>query len=205
MTPSEFYYGPFREQFALFWGSLNARGSVSRVRKGLTPSRFAWQRETHFSVVDLVAAPDRNLPDHLVDVPLAHQIDFLCALLYTILVDQTMYAHRRLDYERFRSLTNYPKMDRTVGYARALCMANPFEILDTEVLDSRGITKAEAEGRFAQWAPFIAEDLRSFFTEQRVGATTWEDIRRSILQDPGATWGAAGASLRAALVACRSL
>lgn len=179
-------------------------GSVSRVRMRLTPSRFAAHHEQHFSVIDLVANVSLGLPDHLSHIPSENQIDFLCALLYTILVDQTMYAHRQSDYEQFHSQTLFPKMDRTVGYARTLMMANPYELLEDDVLASRGFTRDQAERRFSEWAPFITADLRLFFTERSVGTTTWDNVRDSILRDPSATWGAAGASLAAALVAAHS-
>ena len=125
MSPTTYYYGPFREHFAAFWKSLDTQGSVSRVRNRVTLSRFAEQAGEHFSVVDLVAQPDRGLQDHLKDVPVPEQLDFLCAVLYTVLIDQVMYTHRRADYLAFRAQTLYPKMDRTVGYSRTLMMANP--------------------------------------------------------------------------------
>lgn len=199
MEPSAYYYGPFRDHLALFWRSLNERGSVSRVRLRLTPSRFAAQSATHFSVVDLVARPYQGLPDHLVSVPPKMHLDFLCALLYTILIDQVMYSHRHGDYPEFQAMTKYPKMDRTVGYSRTLMMANPYEIFQNDILTSRGLRHEEVTERFGIWAQFIARDLRAFFTQHQVGTTTWPGVQAAMLQDPGATWGIAGATLANAL------
>ncbi len=198
MTPAEYYSGPFREHFGAFWRSLDELGSVSRVRAQLTPSRFAGQHAQHFSVVDLVARPGRRLPDHLSTVPQHAQADFLCALLYTVLVDQVMYSHRRVDYAEFESITRYPKMDRTVGYARTLMMANPYELLESEVLASRGLNPKDVEMRFEEWAAFIARDLLAFFNQRRIGSTTWELVRGAMLADPSVTWGRAGAALATA-------
>ena len=199
MNPSEYYQGPFREDFAAFWQSLERRGSVSRVRQRLTPSRFAEQSGTHFSVVDLVASPQRSMPDHLQEVPVQRHIDFLCALLYTIMIDQVMYAHRRGDYPKFRALTLYPKMDRTVGFSRTLMMANPFELLEDDVLQSRNLSRKDVTERFEHWARFIVGDLRAFFERHRVGATTWKDVEAAMLADPSVTWGAYGEFLSQSL------
>jgi hypothetical protein len=199
MEPSAYYYGPFRDHLASFWRSLNERGSVSRVRLRLTPTRFAAQSATHFSVVDLVARPDHGLPDHLVSVPSEMHLDFLCALLYTILIDQVMYSHRHGDYPEFQAMTLYPKMDRTVGYSRTLMMANPYEVFENNILTNRGLRPEEVTERFSVWAEFIASDLCAFFTQHQVGTTTWTDVKAAMLQDPGATWGIAGAILANAL------
>lgn len=199
MTPSEYYYGHFREDMASFWHSLNELGSVSRVRQRLTPSRFAHQAAEHFSVVDLVARPNRALPDHLASVPQERRIDFLCALLYTILIDQVIYSHHHADYPAFRALTMYPKMDRTVGLSRTLMMANPFELFEDDVLSSRGLNREDVVVRFAVWASFISSDLRAFFSGHPIGAINWPTVRGAILADPSATWGRAGQILTAAL------
>jgi hypothetical protein len=204
MTPAEYYSGPFRADFESFWRSLDEFGSVSRVRKQLNPSRLAGQHEQHFSVVDLVVKPAQGLPDHLRAVPGNAQVDFLCALLYTVLIDQVMYSHRRTDYAEFQSMTHYPKMDRTVGYARTLMMANPYELLGSEILDSRGLNLKDVETRFVEWTSFITLDLPAFFKQRRIGSTTWEQVRNSMLADPSVTWGWAGTALAIALSAAAS-
>ena len=200
MEPSAYYYGPFRSHWAGFWRSLQDKGSVSRVRTRLTPNAFDHQAARHFSVVDLVARPQQRLPDHLERVPAPDVIDFLCAVAYTVLIDQVMYTHRRMDYTSFDALTQYPKMDRTVGYSRTMMMATPLEALGDDVLSSRGLTLAQGQTRFVEWAPFIAADLRKFFTEHRVGFTTWPDVRTDMLHDSGVTSGPAGRALAAVLV-----
>jgi hypothetical protein len=199
MTPSDYYYTRFRVDLASFWRSLDDLGSVSRVRQHLTQSRFASQAASHFSVVDLVARSNRGLPDHLAQVPRERNIDFLCALLYTILIDQVMYSHHAADYPTFQALTTYPKMDRTIGFSRTLTMANPFELLEEDVLSSRGLNRMGVETRFTDWATFIASDLRAFFAQHQVGQTEWHAVRSSMLTDHNVTWGVPGRVLAAAL------
>jgi hypothetical protein len=158
----------------------------------------------YFSVGDLFVRPDRDLPDHLADIPKEDQIDFLCALFYTVLIDQVMYAHRRTDYVTFRALTQYPKMDRTIGWARTMMMANPYEIFGSEVLDPRGIETQNIRERFELWTHFIVADLHKFFGERTIGTTTWATIRDVMLSDGDCTWGVYGSILHRSLLEDRS-
>lgn len=199
MNPAHYYYGPFREHFAAFWQSLETQGSVSRVRAQLNPSQFSTQADQHFSVVDLVVRPSQGLKDHLTGIAASDQTDFLCALFYTVLIDQVMYAHRQPDYSAFRALTQYPKMDRTAGYSRALMMANPYELFEDDVARSRNIPQEGIRQRFTAWVDFVVQDLRSFFERHQIGTSTWADVRDAMLCDPSCTWGSLGMSLADAL------
>lgn len=199
MSPSSYYHGLYREHFAAFWRSLDDHGSVSRVRGRLNPTRFSMQSDQHFSVVDLVARPRHGLQDHLQEIPAIDQPNFLCGLFYSVLVDQVMYSHRPADYPTFRALTQYPKMDRTVGYARTLMMADPYEIFADEILSSRGILLEQVGDTFAAWATFIADDLRSFFAQHQIGTCTWPTVREAMLHDSSCTWGQLGGVLARAL------
>jgi hypothetical protein len=200
MTPSEYFYGPFLHQFHQFWHSLNECGSVSRVRSRYHTSRFAFQSDLHFSVVDLVVNPSNGLVDHLSDIPGSDQVNFLSALFYLILIDQVMYSHRQCDYAEFQARTLYPKMDRTVGYARTLFMANPYELFSDEILQCRGIERAALGKRFAKWANFIAKDLEDFFTKHEIGSTTWKIVLDAMLKDQGCVLGREGMMLNKALL-----
>lgn len=197
MTPSEYYYGPFRGHFDQFWRSLDSNGSVSRVRSKYNPSRFAQQSDLHFSIFDLVANPTDGFRDHLADIPTSSHIDFLCALFSLILIDQVMYSHRKSDYAAFQALTLYPKADRTIGFARTLLMANPYELFSTEILQSRGIEPRDINKQFAVWASFMVQDLNSFFITHTVGDSTWDVVKAAMLSDPSCfAGGQLGAYLR---------
>lgn len=183
MTPSEYYYGPFRDHFCQFWDSLESNGSVSRVRAKYNPSRFAKQSDLHFSTFDLVANPANGFRDHFAGIPTSNHIDFLCALFYLILIDQVMYSHRKSDYAAFKTLTQYPKADRTVGFARTLMMANPYELFANEILQSHGIERTDINRQFAVWASFIVQDLKSFFATNTIGDSTWDVVKAAMLSD----------------------
>lgn len=210
MTPAEYYYGRFPNDFRSFWLSLEKKGSCSRARahqrqtfwgehlKSTLQDVFP-AREGRFSVADLFVAPQSGLPDHLIDINAADYIDFIFSIFYTVLIDQVVYSHCQVDYPVFRDLTAYPKMDRTVGWARTLMMANPYEVFCSEVLEPRGIRSEEVFARFRDWAPFIVSDLRNVFSEHFIGSSNWAHIRQAMLSDPDCSLSPYGVALRSAL------
>lgn len=211
MDPVEYYHGKFRDQFGAFWRSLELKGSCSRARAhqrqdfwghrlGSSISSTLNADGGYFSVGDLLALPDQELPDHLAGVPKEDQVDFLCALFYTVLIDQVMYTHRRADYRAFRGLTQYPKMDRTIGWARTMMMANPYEVFGNEVLHRRGLGAKDVRERFEPWARFIVTDLRKFFSERAVDTTTWALVRDAMLSDHDCTCSVHGSILHRCLL-----
>lgn len=108
-----------------------------------------------------------------------------------------MYSHRKSDYAAFQALTQYPKADRTIGFARTLMMANPYELFSNEILQSHGIEHTEINRQFAVWASFIVQDLKSFFETHTVGDSTWDVVKAAMLSDASCfAGGPLGAYLR---------
>jgi hypothetical protein len=215
MDPGSYYYGEFRSHFEVFWRSLEKNGSCSRARAHQREEFWGHRMRSlianlsrpegqHFSVGDLVATPEKGLPDHLADIPEEDQCDFLYALFYTVLVDQVMYTHRRVDYAAFRLVTQYPKMDRTVGWAYTMMMANPYEVFDREILDSRKLPEATLIEKFELWARFVVVDLQRFFSEYAIGTTTWSAVREAMLSDQECVWGRYGSIFRQTLLKDRT-
>lgn len=211
MGTAEYYQNKFRDHFKTFWLSLNTRGSCSHSRAhqrrdfwgnriGSALTQVLNEEGEYFSVGDLLAHPDKGLPDHLLDIQKEDHIDFLCALFYTILIDQVMYSHHKEDYIAFKQLTLYPKMDRTIGYARTMMMANPYEVFGEDVLNSRRLNAGIVCERFWSWANFIVKDLRDFFDHNTVGTTTWSEVREVMLADSHCTWGIYGSVFRKKLI-----
>lgn len=209
VNPSQYYYGKFRNQFGLFFRSLERNGSCSRARAHQrqefwghrlgSPITNALNADgSYFSVGDLFAS--QHFPDHLADVPKEDRVDFLCALFYTVLIDQVIYTHHNSDYTTFRKLTLYPKMDSTIGWARPMMMANPYEVFGKEVLEPRGLEPEDILVRLEPWAQFIISDLRNFFDEHEIGTTNWPILREAILSDRDCIWGAYGSVLRRRLL-----
>jgi hypothetical protein len=154
----------------------------------------------YFSVGDLIARPGEGFLDHLPHVPREQQLDYLCALCYVVLTDQVMYSHFRPEYVAFQATTRYPKMDRSIGWARTMMMANPYEVFTSEVLTSRSIDHVAAFERFELWASFIVRDLAEFFSANQLGAATWGNVRQAMLHDFGCIAGLFGEMLRCPLL-----
>lgn len=215
MDPASYYYSSFRNQFGAFWRSLERGGSCSRARAhqrqdfwghrlGSPISSVLNAEGGYFSIGDLIAAPDNGLPDHLTDIPKEDQINFLCALFYTVLIDQIMFTHQRADYAAFRQATQYPKMDRTIEWARTMMMASPYEVFRNEVLVPRGLGEQNIRESFGLWAVFIVADLRRFFGQHLVGTTSWPAVRDAMLSDQDCTGGTYGSILRQCLLEDRT-
>ncbi len=138
---------------------------------------------------DLFLSPHHGLPDHLANIPKEDHINFLCSLFYNILIDQVMFTHHPEDYWKFRLLTFYPKMDRTLGWARTLMMANPYELFSEEVIKPRSIHPDTLLEKFDLWAKFIIKDSQKYFDKHNLGTTSWGTVRDSMLNDPDCTRG----------------
>jgi hypothetical protein len=207
LNPSDYYRSQYRGHFQLFWNSLEEKGSCSRARAHQQENFWGHRLRSDlslplkinggcFSVGDLFLSPQYRLPDHLVDIPKTDHINFLCSLFYNILIDQVMFTHHQQDYWRFRLGTYYPKMDETIGWARTLMMANPYEIFGEQVLSPRGIDPSVLLERFIPWAAFIAQDLHKYIDANTIGTTNWKAIRESMLTDYDCIRGELGAILR---------
>jgi len=211
MDPAHYFRNAWPEHFKGFADSLDRQGSCSRMRahqkqdfwgeKLSSSLGGAFQnRGIYFSVGDLIAAPSEGFPDHLRHIPHEMQINFLCALSYVVLIDQVIYTHFKPEYAAFQVLTQYPKMDRSVGWARTMMMANPYEALAPDVLAPRSISPTEALEIFAQWAPFIVSELAHLFSNHQIGVATWSNVRQAMLLDSDCISGKLGDLLRLKLL-----
>ncbi|CAJ2376489.1 MAG: hypothetical protein MPK11_03110 [Gammaproteobacteria bacterium] len=207
MTPKEYYYEHFREDFQSFWKSLDENGTTSRVgaqQRGEFPQRTMtdpnYSDARHFSVADLIREEQR---DNLENIPADRQLDFLIGVFYTVFIDQVMHSHHRDIYAEFKKLTEYPKMDRTAGLAFHLMMANPYEVFtfyhDRTAFSSRAISKRAISERFPKWCDFIVSDLEAFFADHQFDNLSWADVRAGILADRECFRGDYGRFLRDAL------
>ena len=90
-------------------------------------------------------------------------------------------------------------MDRTVGFAGTLKMANPYEILADDVLESRGKNRNDGSRSLRRLGAVHRSGHQLFLHDADVRSTTWAGVRHSILEDPGATWRKASETLATAL------
>lgn len=211
MDPTEYFYQKFPDNLALFRHSIELHGSCSR-RKAHQRQEFWGHRLRsalsnvlnteggYFSVGDLFASPTRGFPDHLADISKEDRIDYLCGLFCIILADQVMYTHFRDNYPEFLKITQYPKLDETIGWAGSLMMASPYRVLGNDVIVSRRLNATKVCERFELWARSIVTNYRKFFGEDIVATIKWPAIRHAMLSDPDCTYGQYGAILHRFLI-----
>lgn len=150
MNPKEYYYNRFnRDLQELITKSSGVHGSA--------------EREIHIPIGEITA-------DKVAFESSEHRHFFFTALMLTFLIDQVMYTHFREDYDEFRKLTQYPKLELGVSSINL----NPWY-----ASKSTGIN----EEAFKRFAEFFIQDLKDFFAEHRFKHAKWDSVKVAILSD----------------------
>ena len=85
---------------------------------------------------------------------------FLVCLYFTVLVDQSMHEHYRIQYQRFEQLTHYPKFCRGLGQFHQ----NPREILSIPIKQGL-VTRDELHSLLDPGMELFVAEVVSFFRE----------------------------------------
>jgi len=170
MTPKNYYYNYFREDFLKFW--IKAPNRPNYV-----------SGEPLFKFAGLVK---RDNFEPLEDISRENLVCFLSALGCTILIDQAIHAHFKEDYPKFQEMTLYPKME--VGWMNA----NPWMVFHQNVRLPRGLYKGEIIEKFTEFANFFTQDVKEFFTTNNFKQAKWEAVREAMLNDSDVSSGEFG-------------
>lgn len=150
MNPKEYYYSQFNNDIQeLITKSPGIHGSV--------------EREIHIPIGEIT-------PDKVTFESNEHRHYFFTALMLTFLIDQVIYTHFREDYEEFKKLTQYPKLELGVSGINL----NPWF-----ASKSTGIN----EDAFKRFTEFFIEDLKKFFTEHEFRFAKWNSLKEIMLND----------------------
>jgi len=95
----------------------------------------------------------------LENVPVERRPEFLICLYFTVLVDQAMHAHYRAHYDRFQSLTRYPKFCHGLGQFQK----NPRAILSVPV-ENGLVRHEEVEPLLCPGMELFVDEVADFFT-----------------------------------------
>lgn len=170
MSPKDYYYQHFRNDFEKFWK--------------LVPSRPNYvTREPLFKFAGLVKKDDF---DTLKGIERENLVYFLSALGCTILIDQVMYTHFKDYYHAFQKMTLYPKM--WIGWINA----NPWMVFHPNVRLPRGLHKKQVLEKFSTFCEFFVSDLKEFFKKHEFENATWKAVRTAMLKDPDVSRGVYG-------------
>ena len=167
MTFEDYYTKKFERDLMLFYAAM-----PEGMRKHFQRSPESYSISMNFLVDPEMALKVISLED---------RPNFAVCLYFTALVDQSMHYHFRNSYERFRMLTNYPKL---TGACPGGCqhMANPrialkcmnlFDCDPSEYIDSRRETAKRnqtilepiVEEGIAYFLKDFPEFLRKYFPE----------------------------------------
>lgn len=162
MSPKEYYYNQF---------SNDLRILMTRVKVG---------GDSHLHIVELFLDRDKKHEDKLALIPSDRLAYFLSALALTILVDQVMYTYFKSDYEKFRSMTLYPKITWNIGWCANV---KPWQLFEHRIALVRGLRNPEKIERFKEFSEFFVSDLQDFFKNNKFEVVSWDTIRLTMLND----------------------
>ena len=91
-----------------------------------------------------------------------------------------MYTHFKRDYEKFRTMTLYPKVTWSIGWCANV---KPWQLFEHHIALDRGLRNPEKITGFTKFAEFFIQDLREFLLENRFVEASWEKIKLSMLGD----------------------
>lgn len=162
MNPKEYYYNQFPKDLKVLMSKVVVGG------------------DRHFHIVELFFDNTKKQDDKLAFLPKERIAYFLSALAFTILIDQLMFTYFRKEYEKFRSITLYPKITWSIGW----CVnVKPWQLFDHRIALARGIRNPEKINIFKEFAVFFVKDLQEFFKENKVIEVDWKKIKSAILSD----------------------
>lgn len=165
MDPKEYYYNRFRSQF-------NEFVKKSRIHEHQGEGFYLSIRELNKENLSHIPHEDYTL--------------FHCALACTILIDQVMYTHFKIDYPNFQKMTLYPKME----YGISSMNINPWSITHNGIGNTT----------FGKFIEYFVNDLKEFFAQNHFVDANWENVRTAMLNDKDVTFGRRGQVLKESLM-----
>lgn len=150
MTPKEYYYNQFN------------RDLQELITK--SPGVHQAAKDVHIPIGEIK-------PEKISFESNEHRHHFFTALMFTFLIDQVMYTHFREDYDDFKKMTQYPKLE--FGATTGINL-NPWYASQLTSIN---------EGSFKRFAEFFIQDLKEFFAEHKFTRATWDSVRAAMLSD----------------------
>jgi hypothetical protein len=158
MTPEQYY----RQQFP------------SQLVELITRHSHAHGEDAYLSTRDLTAEAFSHVPPS--------ERGFFCIFLaLTVALDELMYTHFRKDYEAFKSVARYPKVELGITGIHL----NPWSIL-------RLSPPSATVGTFRDCCSFFLRECRDFFQKQHYAEASWEHVLNTMETDPDLQRGLQG-------------
>lgn len=161
MNPKDYYYNQFPNDL---------KGLMSKVTLG---------GDSHFHILEFFISQKigRDVLEHIRKENLGY---FSSALAGTILIDQVMFTYFKEDYEKFRSMTLYPKITWSTGWCANV---KPWQLFEHRIALARELRNPEKINQFSEFMEFFVEDLKEFFGKNQFQKANWESIKKAMLND----------------------
>lgn len=148
MSPKQYYEEHFREDFNLWIQTTDAH-----------------QHEINQTFIPIHNLSRKNLA-HIEPKLIPY---FIYSLAFTTLIDQIMFTYFRNDYSRFKSLTDYPKLE--------------YGITNVIVYPWRIAQMAGTLNLFESFCEFFIKDYEEFFNKYQFNEANWNEVKNKLLND----------------------
>ncbi|MDP2704439.1 MAG: hypothetical protein Q8P01_04460 [bacterium] len=172
MNPKDYYYNQFASDLKELMEKVNVIGNHAYdFVEPFSGGRYG------FMIVELFKSSKQDPLEHISKANLGY---FLSALAGTILMDQVMFTHFKEDYEKFRTITLYPKITWSPGWCANV---KPWQLFEHRIALTRGLQNPEKINHFLEFMKFFVEDLREFFGKNQFQKAGWESAKSAMLND----------------------
>jgi hypothetical protein len=175
MNPKDYYSNQFMEDLRELTQKVNVIGNHAYdVAEPFSADKWG------FMIVELFKNSKNDIKDPLDHIQKENLGYFLSALSGIILIDQVMFTYFREDYEKFRTITHYPKIRWSPGWNANI---KPWQLFDHRITLDRGLQNPEKINKFREFMDFFVSELKDFFNKNQFKKANWELIKNAILKD----------------------
>ena len=172
MEPKDYYYNQFASDLKELMKKVNVIGNHAfDFVEPFSAGKYG------FMIVELFKSSKQDALEHIAKEKLGY---FLPALAGTILIDQIMFTYLKGDYEKFRTMTLYPKIRWSPGWNANI---KPWQLFEHRITLARGLQNPEKTDKFSEFMEFFVEDLKEFFEKQNFSSANWMKVKEAMLND----------------------
>ena len=172
MSPKDYYYNQFASDLKELMKKINVIGNHAfDIVKPFSEGKYG------FMIVGLFKNSKQDPLEHISKENLGY---FLSALAGTILIDQIIFAYFKEDYEKFRTMTLYPKIRWSPGWNANI---KPWQLFEHRIALARGLQNPGKMNQFSEFMEFFIADLKEFFSKNKFQKANWEAIKTAVLND----------------------
>ena len=172
MSPKDYYYNQFASDLKELMKKVNVIGSHAfDFVEPFSDGKYG------FMIVELFKNSKQDSLEHISKEKLGY---FLSALAGTVLIDQIMFTCFKSDYEKFRTMTLYPKIRWSPGWNANI---KPWQLFEHRIALARGLQNPEKSNQFSEFMEFFITDLKEFFDKNKFQSADWEAVKTEMLKD----------------------